>query len=108
VFGVKGLSVLSPYLNEPPHEFRRTPRSIESTLNYWKASEFRAWLLFYSIPILFGFLHRDYLHHINLLVKSMHILLSSHISSSDLLTAERMLKIFYERLLICILNRYAR
>ena len=104
VLGVKGLSVLSPYLNivkdtaidymhavlegvtrtmlkkfmlngqyknhrfylfkevkqidemllciKPPHEFRRTPRSIEKTLSYWKASEFRAWLLYYSIPIL--------------------------------------------------------
>ena len=103
LFGIKGPSVLSPYLNivkdtaidymhavlegvtkdllkkfwlngkfrhhrfyfstvvgkidemllqiRPPHEFRRTPRSLEKTLNYWKASEFRAWLLFYSVPI---------------------------------------------------------
>ena len=149
VFGVKGYSVLSPYLNivkdtaidymhavlegvaktllhkfwlngtykdhrfylskevaqideklleiKPPHEFRRTPRAIQKTLSYWKASEFRAWLLFYSIPILFDFLHRDYLHHLNLLVKSLHILLSSCISSSDLKAAEEMLAIFYRK-----------
>ena len=104
VFGVKGLSVLSPYINiikdtaidymhavlegvvktilhkfglngkyknyrfyllnqvqnmdkvllniKPPHEFRRTPRSMEKTLKHWKASELCAWFLFYSIPIL--------------------------------------------------------
>ena len=161
-FGVKGSSVLSPYLNivkdtaidymhavlegvvktmllkfwlcgkyknhrfylskevkeidklllriRPPHEFRRTPRSIEKTLKYWKASELRAWLLFYSVPILFQFLHIDYIHHLNLLVKSMHILLSSHISSNDLLIAGEMLKVFYEKSIdlypqeICTMN----
>ena len=151
VHGVKGLSVLSPYINivkdtvidymhavlegvtktmlqkfwlngkykdhrfylvrdvkcidklllciKPPHEFRRTPRSIEKTLKYWKASELRAWLLFYSIPILYHFLHHDYLHHLNLLVKSVHILLSSSITSRDLLAAEEMLNLFYSQIL---------
>ena len=95
---------------KPPHEFRRTPRSIEKSLKYWKASEFRAWLLFYSVPILSQFLHRDYVLHLNLLVKSMHILLSSHISSSDLLTVDKMLTVFYEKILdlyfqeICTMN----
>lgn len=41
---------------KPPHEFRRSPRSIEKTVNYWKASEFRSFLLFYAIPILVNFL----------------------------------------------------
>ena len=80
----------------PPHEFRRTPRPIETTLSRWKASEFRAWLLFYSIPILFEFLHRDYLHHLNLFVKSVHILLGSRISSDDLSAAKEMLTVFYQ------------
>lgn len=149
VFGVKGSSVLSPYLNivkdtvvdymhavlegvtktlllkfwfngkykdyrfylhkevkhideillviRPPHEFRRSPRSLEKTIKYWKASELRAWLLFYCIPILLEFLHVDYVHHLYLLVKAMHILLSPHIYSSDLLAAERMLTVFYEK-----------
>lgn len=35
---------------KPPHEFRRTPRSIENTFKYWKASEFRAFILFYALP----------------------------------------------------------
>ena len=94
----------------PPHEFRRTPRSLEKTHKYWKASEYRAWLLFYSIPILFEFLPKDYLLHLNLLVKSMHILLSSSIHSNDLQTAEKMLLLFYNKIVdlypqeVCTMN----
>ena len=97
----------------PPHEFRRTPRSIEKTINYWKASELRAWLLFYSIPILFDFLHRDYLYHLNLLIKSMHILLSVRISSNDLKSAEKMLTLYYKKSLdlypqeVCSMNLHS-
>ena len=32
----------------PPHEFSRIPRSIEKHRSYWKASELRNWLLYYS------------------------------------------------------------
>ena len=63
------------------------------------ASELRAWLLYYSIPILFELLHFDYLLHTNLLVKALHILLNSEISSNDLSTAEIMLTVFYNKLL---------
>lgn len=94
----------------PPHEFRRTPRPVEKTHKYWKASELRAWLLFYCVPILFEFLHIDYLHHLNLLIKSLHILLSSCICSRDLLMAEKMLTCFYNRIVdlypqeVCTMN----
>ncbi len=159
VFGVKGISELSPYINivkdttidymhavlegvaktmlrkfwlcgkykdyrfylfkeikqidkvllriRPPHEFRRTPRSLEKTHKYWKASELRAWLLFYCIPILFKFLPCDYLHHLNLLVKAVHIHI---ICYRDLSTAENMLTVFYKKIVdlypqeICTMN----
>lgn len=161
VFGIKGPSILSPYLNivkdvpidymhaalegviktlllkfwfngkykdyrfylgresgsideilnhiHPPHEFRRSTRSI-TTVKYWKASELRAWLLFYSVPILLNFLPFDYVHHLSLLVKSMHILLSTEISTSDLEAAENMLSVFYGIILklypqeVCTIN----
>ena len=32
---------------KPPHEFRRTPRSIAKSIKYWKAAEWRAWLFFH-------------------------------------------------------------
>ena len=52
------LSVLdSNFLKQrPPTEFTRSPRSIKTHLSYWKASEFRNWLLFYSLPLLVNIL----------------------------------------------------
>lgn len=85
---------------KPPHEFRRTPRSIEKSLKYWKASEL---LLFYSVPVLFQFLHRDYVHHLNLLVKSMHILLSVQVICSLLVKCS---KFSMRKYLIFILRKY--
>lgn len=79
---------------KPPHEFRRSPRCIK-TVKYWKASELRAFLLYYAIPILVEFLPADYIHHLNLLVKAIHILLSSAIPSAALHNAKRMLSAFY-------------
>ena len=147
IFGVKGKSVLSPYLNiatdvpvdymhavlegdtrtlllnywfegkyryhrfylgkelkkidkmllwiKPPHDFHRTPRSIEKSIKYWKAAEWRAWLLCYSIPLLMHILPADYVHHL-CLVGSIHILLGSKISNLDLSRAEHMLQVFYQ------------
>ena len=48
-----------------------------------------------AIPILVDFLPIDYVYHLNLLVKSMHILLSSSIHSNALLKARDMLATFY-------------
>lgn len=81
---------------KPPHDFRRSPRPIETTVKFWKASEYRAFLLFYAVPVLSGFLPRDHLHHLSLLVSSMHILLATKISPSDLAAARHMLKRFYQ------------
>ena len=48
------------------------------------------------------FIVTSYLLHTNLLVKALHILLNSEISSNDLSTAEIMLTVFYNKLLdIC-------
>ena len=79
---------------KPPCEFRRTPRPIE-VMSYWKASEFRSWLLYFAIPILKSFLPPEYIHHLALLVCAVHILLSDSVSSAKLDTADRLLKTFY-------------
>jgi len=81
---------------KPPHEFRRTPRPIE-TAKFWKACEYRAWLLFYSVPVLVSAnFPPDYLNHYCLLVSAMHILLNDCISNSQLEMANLMLVRFYE------------
>jgi hypothetical protein len=69
---------------KPPHEFRRTSRAIQKFVKYWKAAEWRAWLLCYVFPLLMHFLPADYVHHLCLLVSSIHILLGSKISVTDL------------------------
>ena len=75
----------------PPCEFSRPPRSIKKHLAYWKASELRNWLLFYSLPLLMKFLPALFWHHYALLVCAMHILLSDRILPSQVDAAEQML-----------------
>ena len=45
----------------PPHDFTRAPRSILKHRKFWKASKFRIWLLYYSLPLLLGSLPTLYL-----------------------------------------------
>ena len=40
---------------QPPNNILRTPRDINMR-RFWKAHEWRAWLLFYSVPTLKGIL----------------------------------------------------
>lgn len=77
---------------KPPINISRLPRSIQSHRNYWKASEYRAWLLFYSIPVMFNILPMEYLAHHMLLVEAIYVLLNSSISPLMLDKAERMIK----------------
>ena len=80
---------------KPPKEFTRAPRSLSKHLKYWKASELRYWLLYYSLPLLLGKLPPLYWHHYSLLVCAIHVLLSEQISLSQVDAAELMLKDFY-------------
>ena len=97
---------------KPPEEFRRTPRSI-TTFKQWKASEFRAWLLYYSLPVLSNLMPGDYVHHLSLLVSVIHILLGDMISASDVDFAHSLLVAFYNLLpklypsKICTMNMHS-
>lgn len=79
---------------KPPEEFRRSPRSITS-YKYWKASEFRAWLLYYSLPVLSDLLPADYIYHLSLLVSAMHLLLNDTISPADIDRAHSLLDLLF-------------
>ncbi len=85
----------------PPHEFTHPPRSIRSHLKYWKASEFRNWLLFYSLPLLLHKLPPLYFHYFALLVCSIHLLLQNKISTAMCNAAEEMLNDFYAQRFLC-------
>lgn len=62
---------------------KRTPRSLEY-MSFFKASEYRVWMLFYSLPVLALYLPADYCHHLAILVYSMHVLLSDAIPRKDI------------------------
>lgn len=79
----------------PPNEFSRPPRSISKHVKFWKASELRNWLLYYSLPLLLDFLPSLYWHHFALLVCAMHILLSESITHAQIEAAEQMLNTFH-------------
>lgn len=80
---------------KPPVEIPRVPRSLDA-LSFYKASEYRAWLLFYGLPVLSKFLTPEYTHHLSLLVIATHILLSDNIKKDDLEVASKLLTCFHD------------
>lgn len=63
----------------PPSCIPRLPRSL-FTYHYWKATEFKAWLLYYSLPILSFIMDKEYFEHHKLLVLGISLLSQSSIS----------------------------
>ena len=87
------------YMNiKPPSCISRLPRSIVGNFSHLKASELRSFLLFYSLPCLYGLLPDSYFQHYLLLVEAIHILLKHSISSNDLAKAAKLLKHFCIRI----------
>lgn len=78
---------------KPPVELTRVPRSVKER-KYWKASEWRSFLLFYALPVLSGILSKKYLNHLFLLVFGIYTLLQEKIQIVDIDNAERALKKF--------------
>jgi len=76
---------------KPPVNITRVPRSIENHRSYWKASEYRNWLLFYSVPVMNGILPAEYLLHHMLLVEAIYLLLNSSITPMMIAKADRLL-----------------
>ncbi|XP_077510832.1 uncharacterized protein LOC144121478 [Amblyomma americanum] len=87
---------------KPPINFSRIARPLLERA-YWKATEWRYWLLFYSVPCFHSFpclsdlLPRPYMVHFALLVKALFLLLQDTISESDISTAEVLLLSFVQQ-----------
>jgi len=77
----------------PPNLLTRVPRSIAELKN-WKASEFRSFLLYFSVPCLIGILSDAHFAHYMLFVEGIFLLLKSSISPSDLFKAKGLLAKF--------------
>ena len=61
-------------------------------------SQLRAWLLFFSLPVLNGILPEPYFSHYSNLVAATHIVLSDAISTADLISADYFFKKFYSQI----------
>lgn len=82
------------YSIKPPSEITRVPRSI-TEYKMWKASEWKNFLLYYSLPCLQGIrMPKKYIDHWFFLVCSMHIFLREKISPVDFAIAERSIRQF--------------
>ena len=77
----------------PPHYITRTPRSL-SQLSHFKASELKAFLLFYGVACMWQILPDEYFQHFLLLVEGTYILLQDSISYTDLEKAANLMKHF--------------
>ena len=76
---------------KPPYFIERLPRDYA----HLKATELQAWLLYYSLPCLSGYLPAVYLEHFACLSEGIHLLLGDNIREKDLEKAE-LLDNFYE------------
>ena len=80
-----------------PDFIRRHPRSVESSKK-WKASEFRNWLLFWSLPIMSEYLPDDYKQHWMELVLASYLILQDRISPRDLEVAHELFRSFSRKI----------
>ncbi|KAM3597487.1 uncharacterized protein V6R79_005250 [Siganus canaliculatus] len=78
-----------------PSEISTSPQSLQCR-DKWKASEWRAFLLFYAVSVLPGILVPPYLEHYLSFSFSIHILLQESVSQQDLHLAHRTLVYFVE------------
>lgn len=75
----------------PPGIISRLPRKIQERKN-WKASEWRNWLLYYSIPCLIDIIRESELKLLCLLSEAIHILCRSDIDMNELARARSLLQ----------------
>ncbi|XP_059474157.1 uncharacterized protein LOC132195889 [Neocloeon triangulifer] len=73
-----------------PSFVTRLPRGLDD-ISFWKASEYRNWLLFYSLPCLKGILNDKFLLHHALLVEAIYTLDKSVVSQADLQLSNKLL-----------------
>ena len=74
---------------KPPSVISRRPRSLSEHMRYYKASELRSFLLYYSLPVLLGILPAQYWNRFSLLSVTMYLLLQTSISEEQLQFCQR-------------------
>lgn len=79
---------------KPPSFVTRIPRSISTHFKYWKASELRSWLFFYSLPLLCNTLQESYFLHYAAFVEAVFLLCGSSIHPEGISRAQSLLLYF--------------
>ena len=92
-------------LLKPPDFVQRILRSV-AEYKYWKASEFKIFLLYYSLPILKDIMEPVYFNHHVLLVYAITILNSPSISEDMIKEANRLLKEYVRRFKVLYGEKY--
>lgn len=88
------LELVDARLNKisPPSSVQRMPKCIAKQLGYWKALEYKMFLIFYSVPVLNGLMERRYFHHLCKLVSALYLLNQDSISPNQIHEAHELLK----------------
>lgn len=81
---------------KPPSQIHRLSRSVNDR-RMWKASEWKSFILYYSIPCLTDVLETKYLKHFALLVEAVGLLLKCNITQQDLQKSEKLLLKFVKK-----------
>ena len=95
----RNIALVDKRLSEikPPSFITRKPRKVSEHFKYFKASEYRSFLLHYSLPIFHNILPINYWNHYALLVISIHTLLQQSISEIQIHCCEEMIRKFCHR-----------
>ncbi|KAL7292064.1 hypothetical protein TKK_0014341 [Trichogramma kaykai] len=78
---------------KPPSELTRCPCEINDMT---KASEWKNFALYYSLPVMKGILPKKYYRHWYLFIFSMHVLLQQKIANEEIELVEKSLKLFHD------------
>lgn len=82
---------------KPPAFIARRPRSIAEHIKHWKASEFKSWFFYYSLPILENLMSKEYFDHYKYLVLGIYTLCQEEISGEQINLAEKLIHEFVSR-----------
>ena len=79
----------------PPDYIERLPRDLEKNYAHFRATELQAFLLYYAIPCLTGYLPDPYLSHSSKLSEATYILLGDSITMDEIDHASKLLDEYY-------------
>lgn len=81
----------------PPSSVQRMPRCIKNQLGYWKALEYKMFLMMYSVLVLKDLMEEQYYEHHCQLVSAIYLLSQDSISPDDIQRASELLHIYVMR-----------